>query len=116
MLVQAVAIPDSDSCRGQLDIFIKSEHKLREPHDWKDVEVVGKLQVSSNSWREKPKQLGRYMRNVFVAQPTRRFIHGLTLLGTTMEVWVFVCSDAYSSDEFDIQEKPERSSKPLQET
>ena len=48
------------------------------------------------------------MRDVFTAQPTRRFIHGFFLHGTTIELWVFDRSDPYSSGEFDIHEEPEQ--------
>lgn len=42
------------------------------------------------------------------AQPTRRFIHGFFLHGTTIELWVFDRSGPYSSGEFDIHEEPEQ--------
>ena len=48
------------------------------------------------------------MRDVFTAQPTRRFIHGFFLHGTLMELWVFDRSGPYSSGAFDIHEKPEQ--------
>ena len=95
--------------RRQLDIFVKrnGENISKTVHDWKDVEVIGELRESNNDWKAKLLQLGRYMRDVFATQPTRRFVHGFTLLGTTMELWVFDRSGPYSSGPFDIHEKPE---------
>ena len=70
--------------------------------------MIGKLRESDKEWKAKLLQLGMYMREVFATQPTRRFIHGFTLLGTTMELWVFDRSGPYSSGPFDIHEQPER--------
>lgn len=94
----------------QLDFFIKPScgDSSRAKHDWKDVQVIGELRVSNNDWKRKLLQLGRYMRDVFSIQPTRRFVHGFTLLGTTMELWVFDRSGPYSSGPFDIHEEPEQ--------
>lgn len=46
------------------------------------------------------------MRDVFTAQPTRRFIHGFFLCGTTMELWALDRSGPYSSGDFDIHKEP----------
>ncbi|KAI9782551.1 MAG: hypothetical protein M1816_001848 [Peltula sp. TS41687] len=101
------ALAGSDA-QGQIDIFVKPRHKVRDEHDWRDVEVVGELSESESKQKAKILQLGRYMRNVFATQPTRRFIHGFTLLGTTMELWVFDRSGPYSSGKFDIHKEPEK--------
>lgn len=96
--------------RRQLDIFIKRKSNVsRTAHNWKDVQVIGEHKTS-NSKDFKPLllQLGRYIRDVFTAQPTRRFIHGFFLYGTTMELWVFDRSGPYSSGEFDIHKEPEQ--------
>ena len=96
--------------RRQLDIFIKRKSNVSgTAHNWKDVQVLGEHKTS-NSKDFKPLllQLGRYMRDVFTAQPTRRFIHGFFLYGTTMELWVFDRSGPYSSGEFDIHKEPEQ--------
>ncbi|KAK1831668.1 hypothetical protein QBC39DRAFT_406418 [Podospora conica] len=41
--------------------------------------------------------------HVFKAQPTRYFLHGFLVLGSTLELWVFDRSGAYSSEKFDIR-------------
>lgn len=95
--------------RRQLDIFVKPNGKniSKTVHDWKDFTVIGLLRESDKEWKVKLLQLGTYMRDVFVTQPTRRFVHGFTLLGSTMELWGFDRSGPYSSGVFDIHKKPE---------
>jgi len=77
-------------------------------HDWKDVEVIGELTVSDNKKKAKLLQIGRYVRDVFSCQPTRRYVHAFTLCGNEMRSWVFDRSGPYSSTAFDINEEPER--------
>ena len=93
----------------QLDLFIKRKSdKVETTHKWKDVRVIGEHRQSKDDFKTLLLQLGRYMRDVFTAQPTRRFIHGFFLHGTTIELWVFDRSGPYSSGEFDIHEEPEK--------
>ena len=95
----------------QLDLLIKrSDAASAEVHSIGDVLVVGELTSSKKSarWRPKFVQLATYMRDVFSAQPTRRFVHGFLLFATQMQLWVFDRSGAYSSTTFDILEDPER--------
>ena len=93
----------------QLDVFIKRRGiKNKGKHNWKDVRVIGELKKSKQTLKSILLQLARLMRDAFTAQPTRRFIHGFFLHGTTMELWVFDRSGPYSSGEFDINEEPEK--------
>ena len=95
----------------QIDLFIERKGIVSGPvHNWKDVQVVCELKESYTSEKFKSRilQIGRYMRDVFTAQPTRRFIHGFSLGGTIMELWVFDRSGPYSSGEFDIYKEPEQ--------
>ena len=95
--------------RRQLDFFIKRRtDTVDTSHDWKDVRVIGEHQVSQKEWKKKFLQIGRYVRDVFSVQPTRRFVHAFTLLGTTMELWIFDRSGPYSSGPFDIHNQPEK--------
>ncbi len=48
------------------------------------------------------------MRDVFVTQSTRRFVHEFTLLETIMKLWIFNRFDFYSSELFDIHKKSEK--------
>jgi hypothetical protein len=45
-------------------------------------------------------------RQVFKAQSARRFLHGFMVCGTTLELWVFDRSGAYSSEKLDLAQRP----------
>ncbi|PHH90114.1 hypothetical protein CDD83_4460 [Cordyceps sp. RAO-2017] len=94
----------------QIDLFIKrkNEQMPGAAHDWKDVEVIGELKASSNNKKVTLLQLGRYVRDIFSCQPTRRYIHAFTICGREMEVWIFDRSGCYSPGAFDIHKNPER--------
>ncbi|EDN05787.1 predicted protein [Histoplasma mississippiense (nom. inval.)] len=47
-------------------------------------------------------QMSRCVREVFAAQPTRRFVHAFAVCGTKMEAWVFDRSGPYSSGIIDV--------------
>ncbi|EER24891.1 hypothetical protein CPC735_014890 [Coccidioides posadasii C735 delta SOWgp] len=96
--------------RRQVDLIIKQ--KSGEPsdseHDWRDIEVVGKLKASnSNGIKKTLVQLACYARDVFACQPTRCYLHVFTICGRVMEVWVFDRSGCYSPGLFDIHNEPE---------
>ena len=92
----------------QLDMFIKSrDAPSHDQHHWSDVRVIGEHKESADR-AGKFFQLARYARDIFSAQPTRFFVHGFLLLGTTMELHIFDRSGAFSAAEFDILKEPER--------
>ena len=94
--------------KRQIQFFMKRRSDAASTtHNWKDILVIGEHKQSKSDFKFLLIQLSRYMRNIFNAQPTRRFIHGFFLHGTTMELWVFDRSGPYSSGEFDIHEEPE---------
>jgi hypothetical protein len=91
----------------QLDLFVKSCHAVASnEHKWSDISVIGEQTISTDAG---PKflQLARYARNIFAAQPRRRFVHGFILFHKKMELHVFDRSGAYSMEQFDIHEEPE---------
>ena len=95
----------------QLDLIIKRRTTLQtQKHDVRDFLVIGELTSSDKSatWKRKFLQLATYMRDIFSAQPSRRFVHGFLLFGTQMQLWVFDRSGAYSSDSFDILQQSDR--------
>ena len=96
--------------KRQVDLFVKpSNEKLSKVfHNWKDVEVIGELKESNKDKKATLLQIGRYVRDVFSVQPTRRYVHAFTLCGNDMQAWVFDRSGPYSSTAFDIHEEPER--------
>ncbi|KJZ69638.1 hypothetical protein HIM_10977 [Hirsutella minnesotensis 3608] len=93
----------------QIDLFVKRKNGQPDAaHDWRDVEVIGELKASNNNKKATLLQIGRYVRDVFSCQPTRRYVHAFTICGRAMEVWVFDRSGCYSPGAFNIDEKPER--------
>ena len=98
--------------RRQLDVVMKKRTKEdiddEEKHNWKDVRVIGELKQSEQDFKPLLLQLSRYARDVFTAQPTRRFLHAFTIQGRAMELWIFDRSGPYSSGEFDIHNEPEK--------
>ncbi|CCU82160.1 serine/threonine-protein kinase Sgk2 [Blumeria hordei DH14] len=97
-------------CHRQLDVFTKSRSCPAErPHHWRDVQVVGILTNSlmHENWRDKFFQLAYYMRDLFYAQPLRRFAHGFLLYGTQLRLWVFDPCGAFGSGLTEIKEDPE---------
>ncbi|KKZ65062.1 hypothetical protein EMCG_01302 [[Emmonsia] crescens] len=92
----------------QVDLLLRTRggSTSQNKHDWRDILVVGELKKSKNEIRTKATllQIGRCVREVFAAQPTRRFIHAFTVCGTKMEAWVFDRSGPYSSGIIDVYE------------
>ncbi|VDB84082.1 Bgt-51672-2, partial [Blumeria graminis f. sp. tritici] len=71
--------------------------------------VVGELTVSSSKVsRQKFLQLSVYMREVFMAQPLRRFVHGFILFEKDLQLWVYDRSGPYSCSYIDIGKSPEK--------
>ncbi|TFB07258.1 hypothetical protein CCMA1212_001248 [Trichoderma ghanense] len=91
----------------QLDLFVKLKRDGLK-HDWKHVLVVGELKESDKNSKALWLQIGSAVRNVFAAQPTRRFVHAFSLRGTEMENWVYDRSGPYSGAAFDIHDQPEK--------
>ncbi|VCU40653.1 Bgt-20538, partial [Blumeria graminis f. sp. tritici] len=87
----------------KLDFFIEDVALPDGPtHDWRDVRVVAELPASPREISKKMNQLVRYFREIFYAQPLRRFVHGFCLHKLHVEFWVIDRSGAYSSREIDV--------------
>ncbi|KAL5430091.1 hypothetical protein PMIN06_012610, partial [Paraphaeosphaeria minitans] len=73
---------------------------------WSDILIPGELKSNplddkaSKAWLD----LGRYAREVFAAQPSRRFLLGFTLCGSRMRLWEFDRLGGIASESFDINE------------
>ena len=73
---------------------------------WSQILVPGELKsnpsadTASKAWLD----LGRYAREVFVAQDARRFVLGFTICGSLMRVWAFDRLGGIASEQFDINE------------
>ncbi|SZF05419.1 unnamed protein product [Blumeria hordei] len=94
----------------QIDVFLKSRQlPARTSHDWRDVLVIGELTISPvGKWTDKFLQLLVYMRELFAAQPLRRFAHGFLMFGTQLQLWIYDRFGPYSSDFIEIRENPEK--------
>ncbi|TAQ86549.1 hypothetical protein B7494_g5113 [Chlorociboria aeruginascens] len=46
-------------------------------------------------------------RQLFAAQPARSFLHAFLVCGTTLELWVFDRSGAYSSEKLNLSQRPQ---------
>lgn len=94
----------------ELDLIIKPRSKAKDSkHDWQDALAIRELKQlhCPAAFKKYIIQLSRYMRDIFTAQRTRRFIHGFLLEGHSMELWNFDRSGPYSSGPFDIHQKPD---------
>ncbi|SZF00785.1 unnamed protein product [Blumeria hordei] len=96
--------------KRQVDYFIKSRNlPIEDQHHWRDILVVGEITVSSlKVSRQKFLQLSIYMREVFMAQPLRRFVHGFILFERELQIWVCDRSGLYSCSHIDIGKSPEK--------
>ena len=96
--------------KGQMDIFFQKPQRTGGQFEYKHVLVVGeqKRTLNRGDFKACMLQLTRHVRSIFADQPMRRFVHAFTIKGTTMELWVFDRSGAYSSGEFDIHCEPEK--------
>ncbi|KAE8152959.1 hypothetical protein BDV25DRAFT_150209 [Aspergillus avenaceus] len=99
-------LPGSNAKR-KLDVAIVKNANQRGNHklpDWSHVLIPGELKSSSDldtassTWRD----LGRYAREVFSSQQTRRFVLGFTLCGPIMRLWEFDRLGAIASSSFDV--------------
>ncbi|VCU39377.1 Bgt-50097 [Blumeria graminis f. sp. tritici] len=94
---------DGGLSERKLDFFIESATILDcQQHNWRDVRVVGELTASPGQKADKIHQLMRYVREIFYAQPLRRFVQGFCLHQNHVELWVVDRAGAYSSAEIDV--------------
>ena len=86
--------------KTQIDFLVKSIDLPKDgPADWENINVLGEFTITPMVDIRKKKflQLSRCVREVFCAQPLRRFLHGFCLFEEEFELWVFDRSGAYSS-------------------
>lgn len=84
----------------QIDFLAKSINLPKKGHvDWQDINVVGEFTISRGGEGRKDKfvQFSRSVREVFFAQPLRRFLHGFCLFQEEFELWGFDRSGAYGA-------------------
>lgn len=90
------------------DIFLHAASN-RSP-TWADILVIGELKKS----RARPHspeivvELANYVRQIFIAQQRRRFVHAFTICGDQMRCWVFHRGGGFTSGFLSIQLQPVR--------
>jgi len=108
-------IQDGD-CQRKTDVVVSTTldytapNSLKEPSrvSWHNVRVVGELKSNQDqaSLDKTIIQLSNYVREVFGAQPGRRWVHGFTLCGCYMRVWLFDRAGATGSTSINIHQQP----------
>ncbi|CAD6502693.1 BgTH12-05283 [Blumeria graminis f. sp. triticale] len=95
--------------RRKLDFFIEDADLVEESkHHWRDIRVIGEFTKAAGLKGVKFHQLTRYIREIFYAQPLRRFVHGFVVHKLHAEFWVVDRSGAYSSGEISLIESQEK--------
>ena len=69
--------------------------------------MIDELKESKKNKKTTLLQIVRYVYEVFFYQLTQEYVHTFTLCRNEMRLWVFDCSDLYSSTIFDIYKEPE---------
>lgn len=99
-------------CKRKPDLFLAPTNVSKHggKYNWADVRVIGELKQSEirGKYTEELLKFTGHAREVFAAQPTRRFLHGFVIRGSIMELWVFDRSGLYGSKKFDIHKDPRR--------
>ncbi|GAP91775.1 putative serine threonine-protein kinase [Rosellinia necatrix] len=87
-----------------------SDHELGKLPDWSQILVPGELKSNPMADAEKSTwhDMGKYIREVFITQDTRRFVLGFTLCGSRFRLWEFDRVGGLSSDGFDINKNGEQ--------
>ncbi|VDB83518.1 Bgt-20298 [Blumeria graminis f. sp. tritici] len=93
----------------QVDYFIKRRGlPTSDRHHWRDVLVVGEFTESkTNVFMDKFLQLSVLMRELFFAQPLRRFAHAFHLFDKSLLLWVYDRSGPYCGSYIDIGKSPQ---------
>ncbi|CAD6501084.1 BgTH12-06783 [Blumeria graminis f. sp. triticale] len=87
----------------KMDVFIEHSDIPKDWfHKWEDVRVIGEVTKSAEKKKEKFYQLTMYVREIFYAQPLRRFVHGFCLHKRQILLWIIDRSGAYSSSAFNV--------------
>ncbi|KAH8659529.1 hypothetical protein BGZ61DRAFT_307043, partial [Ilyonectria robusta] len=92
-------------------LFLVPSGSGREATDytWADVQVIGQLQEHDGSdYPQGLLRLCEHAREVFTSQPTRLFLHGFLIFGSTLELWVFDSAGLYSCKPFDARKNSDR--------
>lgn len=99
---------DGSTAKRKLDVGFMNNPKANKGSrcHWSQILVPGELKSNpaADKSGEAQYDLGRYVREVFAAQQSRRFVLGFTLCGAFMHVWAFDRLGGISSSKFNINE------------
>ncbi|KAI9863684.1 MAG: hypothetical protein M1813_003707 [Trichoglossum hirsutum] len=100
------------TCSRKPDLFLalSGTTECGGRYNWRDVRVIGELKQSviKNAYLDEFKKFCGHAREVFASQPTRLFLHGFIIRGSTVELWVYDRSGPYSCERFDLHASPDR--------
>ncbi|KAI1463748.1 uncharacterized protein F4812DRAFT_446286 [Daldinia caldariorum] len=98
--------------KRKLDVGIVDDPKAGKAgkYHWSNILVPGELKSNPNddTASEAHLDIGRYAKEVFTAQPTRRFVLAFTLCGSWMRLWEFDRLGGIASEKFDINKDGHR--------
>ena len=85
------------------------DNKSDGDYNWSHILVPGELKsnLQEDGRKETWLDLSRYVREIFSAQDTRRFVLGFTLCGPKMRLWEFDRLGGIASESFDIHQDGE---------
>ncbi|QSZ28593.1 hypothetical protein DSL72_003092 [Monilinia vaccinii-corymbosi] len=92
--------------KRKLDIGFVNKTKEDTECNWSHILIPGELKSNPTAdTQETWLDLGRYVREIFAAQDTRRFVLGFTLCGSFMRIWEFDRLGGIASKKFDINKE-----------
>ncbi|KAF2968399.1 hypothetical protein GQX73_g5137 [Xylaria multiplex] len=98
--------------KRKLDVGLVDDPKADKAgkYHWSHILVPGELKSNPNDDTPSKAHLdvARYVKEVFTAQPTRRFVLAFTLCGSWMRLWEFDRLGGIASDRFDINKDGQR--------
>ncbi|KAI0837480.1 hypothetical protein F5Y06DRAFT_297335 [Hypoxylon sp. FL0890] len=98
--------------RRKLDVGLVDDPKADKAgkYHWSHILVPGELKSNPNEDTASKAHLdiARYVKEVFTAQPTRRFVLAFTLCGSWMRLWEFDRLGGIASEKFDINKDGQR--------
>ncbi|KAA8912116.1 hypothetical protein FN846DRAFT_933752 [Sphaerosporella brunnea] len=105
-----IVLEDGD-CERKTDVVVVGHRDDPERRvSWLNVRVVGELKssASKSNLDDTILQVANYAREVFGAQPNRRWVPAFTLCGSELRVWRFDRAGACGSTLIDIHQHPEQ--------
>lgn len=112
LLAQPDTPLEGSVARRKLDVGFVDDPKADKAakYHWEHILVPGELK--SNPSDDTPSKahldVARYVKEVFTAQPTRRFVLAFTLCGSWMRLWEFDRLGGIASERFDINKDGQR--------